>query len=45
MTPSNITLVNDVQTLHIYLTYTIKETGEINELNLDIASNENPYNM
>ena len=45
MTPANITLVNDVQVLHIYLTYTIKETGEINEFNLDITSDENPYNM
>ena len=30
------------QILNIYLTYLIKETGEINEFNLEIASDDNP---
>lgn len=45
MTPADISIVNDVQVLHIYLMYTIKETGEINEFNLDITPEDNPYKM
>lgn len=42
ITPEDITLVNDTNVLHIYLTYTIKATGQINEYNLDIYPNDNP---
>ena len=42
MDSSNIQLVNDGTVLKIYLTYVIKETGEINEYNLDISTQDNP---
>lgn len=43
MTERDITIINDIQVLHIYMTYTIKETGEVNEYNLDIKPEDNPY--
>ncbi len=43
MTASDVTIVNDIQVLHIYITYVIKETGEVNEYNLDIKPEDNPY--
>ena len=43
MRSDDITLVNDIQVLHIYFTYTIKETGEINEYNLDITPDDNQF--
>lgn len=42
MTESDITITNDGTTLQIYLQYTIKETGEINQYNLDISTLDNP---
>lgn len=42
MTESDIQLVNNGTTLQIYITYTIKETGEINEYNLEISTKDNP---
>ena len=43
MNEDDITIINDVQVLHIFITYTIKETGEVNEYNLDIKPEDNPY--
>lgn len=43
MTESDVTIINDIQVLHIYITYVIKETGEVNEYNLDIKPEDNPY--
>lgn len=42
MTTNNITLVEQDNVLSIYLKYVIKETGEINEYNMDITPNDNP---
>ena len=42
MTESDIQLINNGTTLQIYITYTIKETGEINEYNLEITTKDNP---
>lgn len=42
MTESDIQLINNGTTLQIYITYTIKETGEINEYNLEISTKDNP---
>lgn len=43
MRESDIKIINDIQVLHIFMTYTIKETGEVNEYNLDIKPEDNPY--
>lgn len=43
MTERDITIVHDTNTLKIYLMYTIKQTGEINEYNMEITPNDNPY--
>lgn len=43
MTKNDISLVPDGNVIRIYLTYTIKETGEVNDYNMEISSNENPY--
>lgn len=40
---SDITLVYDGNTVRIYLDYEIKETGEINEYNMEITADDNPY--
>lgn len=42
MTTNDITLVEDTNLLQIYLKYVIKETGEINEYNLEITPDDNP---
>ena len=42
MTTNNITLVEQDNVLSIYLKYVIKETGEINEYNIDITPDDNP---
>lgn len=43
MNESDITLVSDINVLKIYLQYEIKETGQINEFNMEITSDDNPY--
>jgi len=43
MTEDDIVIINDIQTLHIFITYTIKETGEINEYNLEITPEDYRY--
>lgn len=43
MYADDIQLVQDYQTLYIYIQYEIKETGEINQYNLEITQNDNPY--
>lgn len=42
MTSNDITIVNNVNVVNIYLEYVIKETGEINSYNMDITPNDNP---
>lgn len=42
MTTDDITIVNNVNNVEIYLQYTIKETGEINNYNMEITPNDNP---
>ena len=42
MSYSDITIVQEPKAVHIYLQYEIKETGEINEYNLDITPDDNP---
>jgi len=43
MYESDIQIVRDATTVHIYIQYEIKETGEINDFNLEITSDSNPY--
>lgn len=43
MYADDIQLVQDMQTLFIYIQYEIKETGEINQYNMEITQNDNPY--
>ena len=42
ITPEDIYIVQEVQVVHIFIQYTIKDTGEINQYNLDIKPNDNP---
>lgn len=42
MTTNDIVLVVDVNTVHIFLNYTIKDTGEVNSFNMDVTPNDNP---
>lgn len=42
MSSENIRLTYDATKLQIYITYIIKETGEINEYNLEISTQDNP---
>ena len=42
MTPENIIIDQQTNYVGIYITYTIKETGEINTLNLEITDADNP---
>lgn len=44
LTEQDITIINEVQKVSIYMTYTIKETGEVNEYNLEITADDNPIN-
>jgi len=43
MTSDDITIFQDVDRLNIYLTYTIKDTNQINTYNMDITPMDNPY--
>lgn len=43
MYSDDIQLVQDTQTLYIFIQYQIKETGEINQYNMEITQNDNPY--
>lgn len=38
----DIEIVQTVQIVHIFIQYRIKETGEINQYNLEIKSTDNP---
>ena len=42
MSSNDITIVQEPKVVHIYIQYEIKETGEINEYNLDITADDNP---
>ena len=42
ITNNDITLVEDTNLLQIYIQYEIKETGEINQYNLEITPDDNP---
>ena len=39
---NDIIIDTDGNTVHIYINYTIKETGEVNQYNMDITSDDNP---
>ena len=39
----DIVLAADKNTMRIYIVYTIKETGEVNEYNMEISAEDNPY--
>ena len=45
MSPSDITIVSDNTTVKIYIQYIIKETGQINEYNMEITAEDNPYRI
>lgn len=42
MDSNDIIIDTDGNTVHIYINYTIKETGEVNQYNMDITSDDNP---
>ena len=42
MDSNDIVIDTDGNTVHIYINYTIKETGEVNQYNMDITSDDNP---
>lgn len=44
MSTSDIYLEQDGRILRIYIQYTIKETGEVNEYNMELTTDDNPYN-
>ena len=39
---NDITIVKDINVVNIYIQYLIKESGEINQYNLEITSADNP---
>ena len=43
MYDQDIQIVQDVNVVKIYLQYEIKETGEVNQFNLEITPDDNPY--
>lgn len=43
MNSTDITIAKDTNGVYIYLQYEIKDTGEINEYNLEITNDSNPY--
>ena len=43
MTTDNITIEQDFRTVRIFIDYIIKETGQLNSYNMEIASDDNPY--
>lgn len=43
MNYEDITIVQNIQKVDIYIQYEIKETGEINDFNLEITNESNPY--
>ena len=44
MSTSDIYLEQDGRILRIYIQYTIKETGEVNDYNMELTTDDNPYN-
>ena len=43
LTSNDITIVQDIKTVSIYIQYTIKETGQINTFNMEVTPDDNPY--
>lgn len=43
LSASDITIQPDNEVINIYITYTIKTTGEINDYNMEITTSDNPY--
>lgn len=43
LSQNDIQIVQDKDIVNVYLQYTIKDTGEINTYNVEIASDDNPY--
>lgn len=44
MSTNDIYLEQDGRILRIYIQYTIKETGEVNDYNMELTTDDNPYN-
>lgn len=44
MSTNDIYLEQDGRILRIYIQYTIKETGEVNKYNMELTTDDNPYN-
>lgn len=42
---NDIFIEQNGRTVNIYLQYTIKETGEVNDYNLELTTDDNPYNI
>lgn len=42
MSYGDIEIVQTVQIVHIFIQYRIKETGEVNQYNLEIKPTDNP---
>lgn len=42
MSPNDVVISKSVNEIRIYIKYTIKETGEINEYNMSITPRDNP---
>lgn len=43
LSQNDIQIIQDKDVVNVYLQYTIKDTGEINTYNVEIASDDNPY--
>lgn len=43
VTGSDIQIIQTSRTVQIYIQYVIKETGEVNEFNLELSPEDNPY--
>ena len=44
MSTSDIYLEQNNRVLNIYIQYVIKETGEVNDYNMELTTDDNPYN-
>lgn len=43
MRENDITIIQNAQTIEIYIQYEILQTGQINEFNMEISADDNPY--
>ena len=45
MTQNDIVILQELQVVHIFIQYTIKDTGEINQYNFEIKPTDNPNSV